>query len=107
MIEIDSPAAAPVEVADLPWQPNTSVTSSIHILATEPVVEFGPRTYPSLTFFDRAGYANETRVDITLIGTAEQRTAFVASLRAVADSIEAWTEADGAFPDDDESAVPA
>jgi hypothetical protein len=93
------PAAEPPDV--LPWEGETTVTSSIHIIATEPTVEFNSYIYPSLIFRERAGYVSETRLDISLNGNAEHRASFAASLRAAADSIEAWTEPDGKFVAED------
>lgn len=77
-----------------PWEPQARTSTGVHILAPAPVVEFNPHpAYPSITFFDvsePAFYA--TRLDVTLTGSAEQRAAFAARLREVADLFDAWTK---------------
>ena len=71
------------------------IHSRIHILAPAPRVTFNPHTYPSLQIEEQdvEGRIAFGTVDVTLIGTAEQRHTFAVQLREVADAVEAWTEA--------------
>ena len=79
-----------------PWEPTAlpaRTRTTVHILAPAPVASFTDYSYPGLTVVDVGGPPlYDTRLDVTLTGSAEQRTAFAAQLRAVADAIDAWTK---------------
>ena len=87
-LETQAPVSAPVRYD--PFGPTTY--SRTHILAPAPVAKFDGQTYPSLWLAESAAVLPLGDVRISLTGTPDQRAEFVAQLRAVADTIEAWTE---------------
>lgn len=94
-IETQTPVpAAPVD--DFPWEPygpTPMVSAVVHVIAPEPHIQFSPHIMPSFTITESKD-GNDGRLTVSLNGTAEQRATFAASLREMADRIEAWTEAD-------------
>lgn len=63
------------------------IYTRVHIITDRPSIETSPSTYPSMAFGDGI----ETSLTISVGGDYEDRLAFAARLREVADFFEAWT----------------
>lgn len=88
-VETTPPVTTSVE--DDPFVMPPVTYSRIHVLAAEPVAGFDGTTYPSLDLNERGGETSYTDLRVTITGNRAKRVEFARQLRAVADSIEAWT----------------
>lgn len=83
-----------------------TASSSIHMLVERPIVETTPDTFPSVIFRDLPATELGAHVVVTIMGSADERQAFAADLRAAADFVETW-ELPAESEPVEEAAVPA
>lgn len=93
MTDTATPVNAPPD--DFPWAPYRPAPVTygmLHLIAPAPGLEFGAKTYPSLTIRDAPDTTPHGSFTLSLNGDEAQRRAVAARLREIADRIEAWTE---------------
>ena len=86
-----------------------TVHTNVHILSDLPAVTTNAETYPSFVVSERSGEVIDfTTVNITVTGDADDRIAFAAELRRLADFFESWSEGRRLEADSlDDAQVPA